>query len=228
MAEEKKLSPAYVRKQQYLIVYNLASAILWFSVLARVLIILPITGPAYVHDGVGTFARWVQTLAVLEIVHSALGLVRSPLSTTFLQVFSRILLVWGIVYPFPLQTSPSPFYSSMLIAWSVTEVVRYAFFVQNLRGTVPPALVWLRYNLFYVLYPVGISSECVMMWKASWATEGLPRFAIWAVLVGYVPGSYVLYTHMIKQRKKVMRSQNALDQHKRQRQPTMESFSKES
>ena len=90
MAEEKKLSPAYVRKQQYLIVYNLASAILWFSVLARVLIILPITGPAYVHDGVGTFARWVQTLAVLEIVHSALGTRPFPASKP-----NGILLVFG-------------------------------------------------------------------------------------------------------------------------------------
>lgn len=45
---------------------------------------------------VGEQTAWVQTLAVLEIVHALVGFVRSPLATTGMQVFSRLALVWGI------------------------------------------------------------------------------------------------------------------------------------
>lgn len=123
------------------------------------------------------------------------GIVRSPLLTTLLQISSRLLLVWGIVHIFPDATSPSPFYSSMLIAWSISEIVRYSYFVFNLRRSrsisaggggggggssyntkevpkeeekeVPALLTWARYNFFYVLYPLGIGSEMALVWKAS-------------------------------------------------------------
>ena len=54
------------------------------------------------------------------------------------------MLVWGIVDTFP-GVASSPAYSSMLTAWAVSEVVRYSYFVLNLRGGVPEALTWLRY-----------------------------------------------------------------------------------
>jgi very-long-chain (3R)-3-hydroxyacyl-CoA dehydratase len=65
-----------------------------------------------------------------------------------------------------------------------------------------------RYNTFYVLYPIGISSECIMVWKAlKPAAEWNPLYwwFLVVVLVIYVPGSYILYTHMIAQRRKVMK-----------------------
>ena len=65
--------------------------------------------------------------------------------TTLMQVASRILLVWGIGYNFPQVVATSPAYSSMLFAWSVTEVVRYSYFVFFLGGGVPSWLLWLRW-----------------------------------------------------------------------------------
>ena len=73
-----------------------------------------------------------------------LGLVRAPFFTTAMQVASRLLLVWGIGYNFPNTTGTSPAYSSMLIAWSVTEVIRYSYFVFVLGGGVPRVWTWLR------------------------------------------------------------------------------------
>jgi very-long-chain (3R)-3-hydroxyacyl-CoA dehydratase len=124
-----------------------------------------------------------------------------------MQVSSRLLLVWAIVHAYPAATSTSPFYSSMLTAWSVTEVIRYSYFVFNLRGSVPDFLTWLRYNTFYVLYPLGITSEVALVWKASVSGEvGAPvKWVLWGVLGVYVPGSYVLFTHMMAQRRKVLR-----------------------
>jgi very-long-chain (3R)-3-hydroxyacyl-CoA dehydratase len=78
--------------------------------------------------------------------------VRAPLFTTAIQVASRLILVWVVGYQFPQTTKWSPAYSSMLLAWSVTEVIRYGYFVFALSGEVPKLWTWLRY-VFSPLYP---------------------------------------------------------------------------
>lgn len=105
-----------------------------------------------------------------------------------MQVASRFVLVWGAVNNYPQATSSSPFYSSMLLAWSITEIIRYSYFVMNLRGAVPSLLTWLRYNTFYVLYPVGIASEMWLMFKASEVAEKTWQWGFLGVLLAYVPG----------------------------------------
>ncbi|PNW85014.1 hypothetical protein CHLRE_03g167924v5 [Chlamydomonas reinhardtii] len=140
-----------------------------------------------------------QTAALLEVVHSAIGLVRSPVMITAMQVASRIWVLWGIINPEPVLAAggavhlaqPLPGVSlpgvpaevggmplalnlaTLLTAWSITEVVRYSFFaVKELAGTVPYPLLWLRYSTFLPLYPLGVASELAMVRLA------LP--AIWA------------------------------------------------
>ena len=94
-----------------------------------------------------------------------------------------------IVHPFPAITTTSPFYTSMLLAWSVTEVIRYGYFVQTLRSADPGVLSWLRYNGFYVLYPVGITSEMVCIYNAIAEMTEWERIGAWVVLGIYVPGT---------------------------------------
>ena len=139
-----------------------------------------------------------------------LGVVRAPLLTTLMQVASRFLLVWGIAYNFPESTAASPAFTTMLLAWSTTEVIRYGYFAYSLHfGSVPSWLTWLRYNTFFVLYPMGISSECWLVYsdtgpaRKQWGQE--LEWALYAILAIYVPGAYVLYTHMMAQRRKVLR-----------------------
>ncbi len=96
---------------------------------------------------------------------------RAPFFTTFMQVFSRYAIVWGVTGPFPgvARGGPFPAYASMLLAWAATEVVRYSYFALALAssaGRPPAALHWLRYHAFFVLYPVGISSEAWLIWRA--------------------------------------------------------------
>jgi very-long-chain (3R)-3-hydroxyacyl-CoA dehydratase len=89
-----------------------------------------------------------------------------------------------------------------------------------------------RYNTFYVLYPIGITSECTLIVQAlgpAGALNPLFQYALVAILVIYVPGvycninvlemgytnqllgSYILYTHMIAQRRKVLRGKKRAD-----------------
>jgi very-long-chain (3R)-3-hydroxyacyl-CoA dehydratase len=129
-----------------------------------------------------------------------------------MQVSSRFLLVHLIAAPwaFPQSTRHSPAYSTMLLAWSVTEVIRYTYFVLTLSGLgVPRLWTWLRYNTFTILYPLGIASECWLVYSAiSLASQRnqLFGYALWAILGVYVPGSYILFSHMLAQRRKVGRA----------------------
>ena len=61
------------QKQTYLTLYNFLSSILWFSVLGRVVLLLPLAGYTHVYDGTGNFVKWTQTGALLEVAHAALG-----------------------------------------------------------------------------------------------------------------------------------------------------------
>ncbi|KAI9649401.1 hypothetical protein NHQ30_001977 [Ciborinia camelliae] len=198
------------RKTQYLILYNFVSALLWLIVLGRVLLLVPLAGFGQLYPAVGLFVKWTQTMALLEVVHAATGVVRAPISTTGMQVASRLLLVWFIVNPFPF-VAKSAGYSSMLIAWSVTEVIRYFYFVITLSGYKPAIVTWFRYNTFFILYPLGISSECWLIYKSIEPARHIYgqvyALALQLILLIYIPGSYILFTHMIKQRSKVLRAQ---------------------
>ncbi|KAL7927924.1 hypothetical protein ACQKWADRAFT_318007 [Trichoderma austrokoningii] len=173
-------------KNGYLILYNAASALAWGMVLQGTVTSLVESGPESVYLNVGEFTKWTQTAAAMEILHSLFGVVRAPLFTTLMQVASRFLLVWGVLFLYPYLAIQAPTYSSMLVAWSVTEVIRYTYFALTLSGMTPRILTWLRYNTFFILYPVGILSECSLVYLAA-------------------RSAYILYTHMMAQRRKVMR-----------------------
>lgn len=86
----------------------------------------------------------------------------------------------------------------MVIAWCVTEVVRYSFYGLNLLiGTAPYVSTWMRYSLFFILYPVGAGSEFMLVQlakpfeKRSWAFWGMT-----AVSAIYGPGK-ILFVFLI-------------------------------
>ncbi|KAM5540252.1 hypothetical protein V8D89_006071 [Ganoderma adspersum] len=165
---------------------------------------------AHAYTAVGAQTAVVQSFAALEVLHVLLGWVRSPLGTTLIQVGSRLYLVWGITHLFPQETHTNPLYASMVLSWSLTEVVRYSFYAFSLLGTEPALLVFLRYTLFYILYPTGASSEAFLMYATlpqpvlSLGLQGGLHALVRKVLfVTWWPGLYVMYTHMMKQRRKV-------------------------
>ena len=131
-----------------------------------------------------------------QFTYISLGLVRAPITTTGAQVASRIVLVWGAVFFFP-SLAKSAAYSSMLFAWSVTEVIRYSYFVVTLSGYSPGFIKWLRYNTFFVLYPIGISSECWILYKAIEPARKRGEHYAWLlqfILLVYVPGELLLFS----------------------------------
>ncbi|KAL4913740.1 tyrosine phosphatase-like protein [Aspergillus aurantiobrunneus] len=196
--------PAQSRASEaYLLLYNSISALLWLRIL---LTVLTSHSDPLIYTTLEPQARWTQTLAVVEIIHAATGITRSPVFTTFTQIFARSVQVWAINYGFPSMTATSPAYVAMLLAWSTADAVRYSYFAILLGGfPVPGGLKWLRYSLFIILYPIGISTEWWLMYRAATVTTSSLVAGIFYFCLGlYAPGSAMMYSYMLKQRRKTL------------------------
>ena len=229
----KPARPASSTKRTYLIAYNGTCLVLWSIITLRAVLLIPVL---LSHDKLhGLFEalfpllKYTQTLALLEIVHAVIGLVRASPVTTAMQVASRVLIVWGILGLYPQivtttnvwgRSEPGPdggpvAFAGIILAWGTTEMIRYGFFVwkEGVDQRTPSWLTWLRYNTFFVLYPVGISSECWLIYQtltpAAKDQKGYD-LVLKAALLGYIPGSYILYTHMMAQRRRVMKGKGKM------------------
>lgn len=70
-------------------------------------------------------------------------------------------------------------------------------------------LTHYRYNTFLILYPIGVASETYLIFKAIDPAERMNKnygYALYAILATYVPGFYTLFTHMLKQRRRILSS----------------------
>ena len=207
-------------KQTYLLIYNAVCFILWTTITLRLFLLAPLLYPSGHLHGVydalySPLLTATQSLALLEILHSAIGLVRAPIATTLLQVTSRLLVVWGVLYLFPTLVTGNEnilgvrsypcgrggdvAFCGCLTAWGITEMVRYSFFCFQVSPyKVPGRLNWARYNTFFVLYPIGIASECWLIYlaavgPASREIGGWYEWVLRAVLLFYVPGKWSFY-----------------------------------
>lgn len=189
----------------YLVLYNLASAAVWAFVLQSVVAaFLSETPPVDAWAQIATPLAVVQSTMVLEILHALLGLVRSPVAVTTMQVASRLQVLWGATYWVSACQAHWSLYL-MVPAWSLVEVVRYLFYACNLTmSTIPYPLFWLRYSLFMVLYPMGITGELFQMYLSldHWAVSN----PIWGrvlmlIAVSYIPGSPGMIGNMWGNRK---------------------------
>eukprot|EP01117_Protostelium_nocturnum_P002818 TRINITY_DN13737_c0_g1_i1.p1 TRINITY_DN13737_c0_g1~~TRINITY_DN13737_c0_g1_i1.p1 ORF type:complete len:217 (+),score=79.31 TRINITY_DN13737_c0_g1_i1:54-704(+) len=197
-------------KTLYLASYNLVQFAGWSFILYKIANHFA-NGGSYetLYPQVATPLNFFQGAAVLEVLHSVLGLVNSPFVTAAIQIASRVFLAAVAAYSSDAQKSA--FITLMVTSWSITEVVRYLFYFLNLYKKVPNFLVWLRYSLFLVLYPSGVAGEVGTLYSALpsfqsglWATSTLGSFypIALAVLATYIPGLPYMYSHMMHQRRK--------------------------
>lgn len=165
-AESISTLPAFSRF--YLILYNLGSAASWSYLLYRVYDHLrsPSSAPGSLasllgntslghlwpalldrsktmYDDVGDLTRFIQTGAIFEIFHALFGITRSGTGTVTAQVFSRIVLVWGVLVQVP-HVRDSPFFTTMVSAWSIAEIIKYTTYTFSLIGLKLAPLEWLR------------------------------------------------------------------------------------
>lgn len=173
----RKPTPGPVKA--YLFVFNLVSFTLWATCTFRTALLIPFLAPdghlpAIFEAIYSPLLLVTQSLALLEIVHSLVGFVRAPVTTTGMQVASRILVVWFVMYLFHEGSAyidagdgivggdyagvvgkglaagagaklGDYAFLGCLFAWGVTECIRYGFFAMQLGGVpVPRWWIWLR------------------------------------------------------------------------------------
>ncbi|XP_022773892.1 very-long-chain (3R)-3-hydroxyacyl-CoA dehydratase PASTICCINO 2A-like [Durio zibethinus] len=209
-----------VLSRHYLSIYNWTVFIGWFQVLFLALKTLKESGHEHVYNAVEKPLLLAQSAAILEILHGVIGLVRSPVSSSLPQMGSRVYLTWGILWSFP-EIRTHILVTSLVISWSITEIIRYSFFgMKEAFGFAPSWHLWLRYSTFLVLYPTGISSEVGLIYFALPYIKASEKHCIrmpnkWnfsfdyfygAILaLGiYVPGSPHMYSYMLGQRKRAL------------------------
>ncbi|KAG8053444.1 hypothetical protein GUJ93_ZPchr0001g30442 [Zizania palustris] len=209
-----------VRRRLYLSVYNWIVFLGWVQVLCRVILALLDNGHEAVYAAIERPLQFAQTAAIMEILHSIVGLVRSPVSATLPQISGRLFITWGILWSFP-ETHSHILVTPLIMSWSIAEVIRYSFFgMKESFGFTPSWLLWLRYSSFVICFPVGIVSEVGVTYiafpfmKASekyclrmpnqWNFSFDYYYASALLMALYFPGFLYLLRHMIAQRKKAL------------------------
>ncbi|CAI6333746.1 unnamed protein product [Periconia digitata] len=190
----------------YLTAYNFLFAALWASVFIQTISYASL-GKSKLFAATEPLARWIQTASLVEVLHAAFGIIKSPVSTTFIQIATRAIQVWLIWHTFPESTASSDAYFLLLLAWSVADTIRYLYLALNLHGRAPRGLVWTRYTMFYILYPIGIGAEWWLFYLAIEPGRELSAVippVFYFLLALYVPGAYTMYMYMMKQRRKVL------------------------
>lgn len=220
--KSEKAQPIILKR--YLLVYNIVQTIGWTHCLYKLFEYYLLQNDEFrqqytLWDSLKLIVGVYQNLAFLEIVHASCGWVKSnPIITTF-QVFSRIIVLMLVVAATP-TAKVSPGLPLAILAWSITEIIRYAYYALNSVQLLPRILVYLRYTTFIVLYPIGVTGELLCFWWAQdyaskvsiWSLE-LPNplnmtfsyYAfLWIIMLLYIPLFPKLYLHMFSQRKKVL------------------------
>lgn len=84
-----------------------------------------------------------QFLAILEIVHAAKGITPSNTYLTLHQINARLsVIIFGFL-PFE-AAQLSAGYTISLMAWCITEIIRYSCYASKLLEVAPYPLMWLR------------------------------------------------------------------------------------
>eukprot|EP01084_Bolivina_argentea_P256091 431043_1 len=113
----------------------------------------------------------LQSSQCMESIHTLLKLTKSNLILQFFQLGGRfnalmlcILFAWlnkaNVISEEEYSNNYLQMgYVSLLLAWSLAEVIRYPFYICKSLKRNSSFLEWLRYNAFIILYPIGFAAE---------------------------------------------------------------------
>uniref|UniRef100_A0A3P8UK17 Very-long-chain (3R)-3-hydroxyacyl-CoA dehydratase n=1 Tax=Cynoglossus semilaevis TaxID=244447 RepID=A0A3P8UK17_CYNSE len=162
--------------------------------------------------------KFFQTFALVEVSVTSLvfGMVRTSVIVTGVQVCSRIFMVWFVTNSIrQIQNEESVIL--FLVVWTLTEITRYSYYTFKLLHHLPYFIKWARYNLFIVLYPLGVlltlyaalplvrsSGMCSMRLPNKYNVSFDYYYCLIIVMLSYIPLFPQLYFHMLRQRRKVL------------------------
>lgn len=203
-------------KSVYLVLYNSIQVSLWSAVLVYLIAAFKNDFP-FLHNATALeYATRAQTFAWLEVIHAAVGF-GGGISTAFVQCLGRFVVLAFVINAVP-PIQHTILTSLLLLSWSVADVIRYSFYISSFVGGPGKVVLWLRYSMFLILYPLGITSEWLVYYhtldfidSTSLYRIELPNswnfafdFGTWNrfVLTLYFYFGPYMFLHMVRQRKR--------------------------
>jgi very-long-chain (3R)-3-hydroxyacyl-CoA dehydratase len=109
--------------------------------------------------------KLIQMLQYLDIVFGVLGVTKTNALLSFLQISGRNFAVFCIFQ----HNLDARFASIAIVPWSLAELIRYPYYMfadTGVSSTLESVFKWLRLTAFIVLYPVGVTGECLTLWES--------------------------------------------------------------
>eukprot|EP00741_Cyanophora_paradoxa_P024973 tig00000334_g24106.t1 len=214
-------------KRAHLTFYNSVMYAGWLVVAVKLGLLFVREGTAglpKVHDALTPTIVLLQKGAILETVHSILGISRSPVMANVLQSYGRNFILFFCIDYVPGVAQANPYaVAALYFAWACIEIIRYPFYLLSDVGFCPSFLEWLRYTAFIPLYPLGAGAEAFILYKSLPAIQALqnaggiwkltlPNMANFAwdtvyycwfhLVVAYAMAFPQMYLHMFSQRRR--------------------------
>uniref|UniRef100_A0A3P9NZS8 Very-long-chain (3R)-3-hydroxyacyl-CoA dehydratase n=1 Tax=Poecilia reticulata TaxID=8081 RepID=A0A3P9NZS8_POERE len=162
-----------------------------------------------------------QTLAAVEVLNAAFGVVRTGVIPTLIQVVGRNFVLF-IIFGSLEEMHHRPVVFFVFYLWSAIEIFRYPFYVLGCFNTEWKTLTWLRYSVWIPLYPLGVLAEAVAVVQSipifdqtKLYSIPLPKaigtsinfsYVLHVYLILMFLGLFINFRHLYKQRKRRFRT----------------------
>jgi very-long-chain (3R)-3-hydroxyacyl-CoA dehydratase len=158
--------------------YNLISFIGWVIILLLNLIN---------HPNI-LVIQIVQSIAILDVLFAFFKIIKTNYLIAFIQILSRYFIVWG---PFYFGNVPHLVIRLLSSFWALSDSVRYLYYYDTTNLLVKT----IRYNLFWILYPLGIIFEVISCYYSPIGNHPI----LYLIAFLYIKFGIDLYKHMMHQ-----------------------------
>ncbi|KAF3830622.1 hypothetical protein GH733_004441 [Mirounga leonina] len=172
------------------------------------------------HDTFHTLADMMyfcQMLSVVETINAAIGVTKSPVTPSLIQLCGRnfiLFIIFGTMEE--MQNKAVVFF--VFYSWSAIEIFRYPFYMLSCIDMDWKVLTWLRYTVWIPFYPLGCLAEAVSVIQSIPVFNETGRFSftlpypvkikvrfsffLQIYLIILFLGLYVNFRHLYKQRRR--------------------------
>lgn len=135
--------------------------------------------------------RIVQSLQIFDVIFAFLNMTKANKFASFIQVVSRIINTFWLYH----DTTPRTIILLTLYPWSISDMIRSLYYLLKDYYFIQ----FLRYNLFLILYPLGVTGEILAM---EYFRTSHSEWTIYLRLLqaSFVLGLFYLYAYLLKQR----------------------------
>lgn len=147
-----------------------------------------------------------QVFSLLEIYHAYKKWNNSSPFLCFIQTVARLfILFFSIRIIFVTFLKPIPYFSEvvyvMFVSWCIAEIIRYRYYVTLSFKQKNKIITWLRYSVFIICYPIGLTCEFFVMYNVFKYNNIIAlKILILVTAIAYFIFFPKLFKHLLKQR----------------------------